>query len=130
MNDPIGDLFTRIRNAQAARKTEVSMPLSTLKMDIVNVLQEEGYIESFNANVDANNKPQLTIKLKYFEGKPVIEKIKQISKPGLRIYRPYRKLNKVKGGMGIAIISTPQGVKSDRSARAIKQGGEVLVEVM
>lgn len=129
LQDPIGDMLTRIRNAQGARKVSVSMPSSKLKISIVNVLQAEGYIESFNIGGESA-KPELTITLKYFEGKPVIENIKQISKPGLKIYRPYRKLSKIKGGMGIAIISTPKGVMSDREARASKQGGKVLAEVM
>lgn len=131
MQDPIGDMFTRIRNAQAARKIAVSMPLSKLKVDIASVLHSEGYVGSYSINDDAAvSEKKLTVQLKYFADKPVIEVIKQISKPGLRIYRSYRKLNKIKNGMGIAIISTPQGVVSDRKARTIKQGGEVLVEVM
>jgi small subunit ribosomal protein S8 len=130
MQDPIGDMFTRIRNAMMVKKETVSMPLSRHKKQILTVLHKEGYIQSFDDKaLDENNKPILIVKLKYFEGKSVIEKIKQISKPGLRIYKSFRKLSKIKNGMGIAIISTSKGVLSDHEAREKQQGGEVLVEV-
>lgn len=130
MQDPIGDMFTRIRNAMMVKKETVSIPRSQYKKKILEVLQKEGYIQSFHENdLDKNDKPLLTVMLKYFEGKSVIEKIKQISKPGLRIYKSFRKLSKVKNGMGISIISTSKGVLSDGEAREKQQGGEVLVEV-
>jgi small subunit ribosomal protein S8 len=130
MQDPIGDMFTRIRNAMMVKKETVSMPVSKHKKKILEVLHQEGYIQSFHENdLDKNNKPLLTVILKYFEGKSVIEKIKQISKPGLRVYKSCRKLSKVKNGMGIAIISTSKGVLSDHQAREKQQGGEVLVEI-
>jgi small subunit ribosomal protein S8 len=125
MTDPIADLLTRIRNAQQARKTDVSMAASKVKMAIVRVLKDEGYVADFRIDNDAG-KPTLTIGLKYFEGKPVIDRLERVSRPGLRIYRGKDELPKVLGGMGTVIVSTPKGVMTDKQARASGQGGEVL----
>ncbi len=125
MTDPIADLLTRIRNGQAAGKTEVAMASSRLKTAIVKVLKDEGYVADFHVG-DDSGKPQLTIDLKYYEGRPVIDRLERVSRPGLRIYRGKDELPKVLGGMGTVIVSTPQGVMTDRQARAIGQGGEVL----
>ena len=126
MTDPIADLLTRIRNAQAAGKTEVSIASSKLKTAIVKVLKDEGYVGEYHLAHDEAGKPSLTIALKYYEGRPVIDRIERISKPGLRIYRGKEALPKVLGGMGVVIVSTPKGVMTDRQARSIGQGGEVL----
>jgi len=128
MQDPLADLLTRIRNGQMVGKTEVSMPSSTSKVAITKVLVDEGYVAGWTITGD-EKKPVLNIELKYFEGKPVIETINRISRPGLRIYKGKDELPKVKAGMGIAIISTPKGVMSDRAARANGIGGEVLCTV-
>ncbi|HUN27505.1 MAG TPA: 30S ribosomal protein S8 [Steroidobacteraceae bacterium] len=125
MTDPIADLLTRIRNGQSARKTEVSMNSSKLKTAIVRVLKEEGYIADFRLDVDGA-KQTLTIGLKYYEGRPVIDRLERVSRPGLRIYRGKDELPKILGGMGTVIVSTPRGVMTDRQARSIGQGGEVL----
>jgi len=125
MTDPIADLLTRIRNAQSARKTEVRLAASKLKQAVVKVLMEEGYVADFH--VDAGDgKPTLTIALKYYDGRPVIDRLERISKPGLRVYRGKDEMPKVLGGMGTVIVSTPKGVMTDKQARAIGQGGEVL----
>lgn len=129
MQDPISDMLTRIRNAQNALKPTVSMPASRKKEAIAQVLEAEGYIAGYRSANDDNDKPALTINLKYSDGSPVIEEIKRISRPGLRTYMGYKKLKKVKGGMGISIVSTSQGLMTDRAARAAKLGGEVLAEV-
>jgi small subunit ribosomal protein S8 len=126
MTDPIADMLTRIRNGQGVALESVSMPSSRLKESIARVLEEEGYIAGFEVSEQPGNKRDLTISLKYFEGKPVIEKIQKVSKPGLRIYRGKNELPKVMGGLGVAIVSTSEGVMSDRSARAKGYGGEVL----
>ena len=126
MTDPVADMLTRIRNGQNVSLKSVSMPSSRLKEAIARVLEEEGYIASFDVADKEGNKRELTITLKYFEGKPVIEKIQKVSKPGLRIYRSKDELPKVMGGLGVAIVSTSEGVMSDRSARAKGFGGEVL----
>lgn len=126
MTDPIADLLTRIRNGQNVGLETVSMPSSKLKEAIARVLQDEGYINGFEVAEQPGNKSELVIKLKYYEGKPVIEKIQKVSKPGLRIYRGKDELPKVMGGLGVAIVSTSEGVMSDRSARAKGFGGEVL----
>ncbi|MEM7279205.1 MAG: 30S ribosomal protein S8 [Pseudomonadota bacterium] len=128
MTDPIADMLTRIRNAQRANKTSVSMPSSTAKIAVAKVLQDEGYVGEYQAEADGA-KSVLTIDLKYYEGAPVIETIKRISKPGLRIYRDKDSLPKVIGGLGIAIVSTSKGVMSDREARKNGIGGEVLCVV-
>lgn len=126
LSDPIADMLTRIRNAQSALKPTVRMAASQIKCAIAGVLQEEGYIESYSAE-DQDGKLCLSIRLKYLDKKkPVISKIKRVSRPGLRVYRGAGDLPKVLGGMGISIVSTTQGVMSDRRARSLGQGGEVL----
>lgn len=124
MSDPISDMLTRIRNAQNARKASVSMPSSKFKLSIAKVLKEEGYIGDFKVESDA--KPTLSIALKYFEGKPVIDMIKRVSKPGFRIYKNADELPTVIGGLGVAIVSTSQGVMPDREARRQNIGGEII----
>jgi small subunit ribosomal protein S8 len=125
MTDPIADMLTRIRNAQKARKEFVTMPASRLKLAIVQVLQSEGYVESFEASEDGVSRT-LKVGLKYHRSEPVIEHIERVSRPGLRVYRGVDDLPKVHGGLGIAIISTSGGVMTDRQARAQGRGGEVL----
>jgi small subunit ribosomal protein S8 len=125
MTDPIADLLTRIRNGQTAGKTEVSMAASKLKAAIAKVLRDEGYVADFRLSNDTG-KPTLVIGLKYYEGRPVIDRLERVSRPGLRIYRGKDELPKVLGGMGTVIVSTPQGVMTDKQARSIGQGGEVL----
>jgi small subunit ribosomal protein S8 len=126
MSDPIADMLTRIRNGQNVGLQKVKMPSSTLKLAIAGVLQDEGYIDGFEVAEQEGNKRELTVSLKYFDGKPVIEKIQKISKPGLRIYRGKDELPKVMNGLGVAIVSTSEGVMSDKSARAKGYGGEVI----
>lgn len=128
MTDPIADMLTRIRNAQQANKVDVKMPSSKVKISIAEVLKEEGYITAYNVTEEAG-KSQLSVTLKYFEGKPVIETINRVSRPGLRVYRSASQLPKVIGGLGVAIVSTSKGVMADRKARALGQGGEVLCSV-
>ena len=128
MTDPISDLLTRIRNAQRASKVEVTIPASKLKVAILNVLKNEGYVADFQQS-ETDGKPSVTVALKYFEGRPVIEKIQRISKPSLRIYRGKNELPSINNGLGIAIISTSRGVMSDREARKLGAGGEVLCVV-
>ena len=125
MSDPIADMLTRIRNAQMVEKSSVSMPSSKVKVAIASVLKDEGYIDEY-AVQDVDGKQQLNICLKYYAGRPVIEKIERVSRPGLRIYRGSDELPKVMGGLGIAIVSTSSGVMTDRRARANGIGGEVL----
>ena len=125
MSDPIADMLTRIRNAQASEKVSVAMPASKLKAAIAKVLKDEGYIEDFKLSEEAS-KPQLEIALKYYAGRPVIEKIERVSRPGLRIYKGTKDIPQVMNGLGIAIVSTSQGVMTDRKARATGVGGEVL----
>src|SRR5262245_32868236 len=125
MTDPIADLLTRIRNAQRAGKPDVSAPSSKLKVAIVKVLKDEGYVGEFAVKRDGA-KNVLDIQLKYHEGRPVIDRLERVSRPGLRIYRPRTQLPKILGGMGTVIVSTPQGVMTDAQARAAGQGGEVL----
>ncbi len=125
MTDPISDLLTRIRNGQGAGKAEVSMQSSRVKLAIVRVLKDEGYISDFAVR-NEGDKSILTIALKYHAGKPVIERLERVSRPGLRQYRAKDELPKVLGGLGIAIVSTPAGVMTDREARRAGQGGEVL----
>lgn len=128
MTDPIADMLTRIRNSQQAEKISLDMPDSKIKRAIATVLQQEGYIEGFeNGNVEG--KATLTIKLKYFEGEPVIAEIKRISKPGLRVYKGAEDIPSINGGLGIAIISTNKGIMSDKAARVAGVGGEVLCSV-
>jgi len=127
MQDTLADMFTRIRNAQMAAKTSVSMPSSKMKASIAAVLREEGYVGDFS--VDEAVKPTLTIELKYYEGKPVIEQIKRASRPSFRQYKGTSALPKVEAGLGVAIISTSKGVMTDRAARAAGIGGEVICTV-
>jgi len=127
MTDPIADLLTRIRNGQVARKQQVQMPSSKLKKAITQLLLEEGYLSGYGVSEDT--KPQLTITLKYHQGQPVINQIKRVSRPGLRVYKSKDQLTKVRGGLGIAIISTSKGIMTDRKARSLGYGGEVLCEV-
>ncbi len=124
MTDPIADMFTRIRNGQSATKTAVTMPSSKLKVAIANLLKEEGYISEFSVSTDA--KPQLNVELKYHEGKEVIETIKRVSRPGLRVYKGASDIPQVLAGMGVAIVSTSKGLMSDRAARKAGLGGEIL----
>jgi len=128
MTDPIADMLTRIRNGQRAGKVSVSMPSSKLKMSIAQVLKDEGYIQGFKLENEAG-KAVMNVDLKYYQGQPVIETLKRISRPGLRIYKANDELPKVQGGMGVAIVSTSKGVMSDRAARAAGEGGEVLCYV-
>lgn len=125
MTDPISDMLTRIRNGQKAHKVSVTMPASKAKSAVARVLKDEGYIVDYSTTADGP-KADLTVELKYFEGKPVIERIQRVSKPGLRIYRSQEELPKVLGGLGVAIVSTSAGVMSDRQAREQGIGGEVL----
>lgn len=128
MSDPIADMLTRIRNAQSVNKPAVTMPSSKLKTAIAAVLKDEGYIEDFS--VQANDgKPQLNISLKYYAGRPVIESLSRVSRPGLRIYRGSQEIPKVMNGLGVTIVSTSRGVMTDRKARAAGIGGEVLCVV-
>ncbi len=128
MTDPIADMLTRIRNAQQANKSEVSMPASKVKSNIATVLEDEGYITASKV-VDVEGKPTLTLSLKYYEGKPVISQIDRVSRPGLRVYKAANDIPKVIGGLGVAIVSTSKGVMADRKARALGQGGEILCAV-
>jgi small subunit ribosomal protein S8 len=125
MNDPIADMLTRIRNAHLSGKRTVAMPSSKLKCAIAAVLKSEGYVEDYAVET-VGDIATLTIKLKYYEGRPVIEMIKRVSRPGLKTYKPAREVPKVLGGLGVAIMSTSKGVMSDRAARAQGLGGEVL----
>jgi len=128
MSDPIADMLTRIRNAQGVQKTAVSMPSSKLKVAIANVLKDEGYIEDFAVTTEGG-KAELQIGLKYYTGRPVIERLERVSRPGLRIYKGKDDIPQVMNGLGVAIISTPQGVMTDRKARATGVGGEVICYV-
>jgi small subunit ribosomal protein S8 len=125
MSDPIADMLTRIRNAQLIGHTEVLMPSSKLKASIAQVLKDEGYVEDFGVR-ERDGKPELAIGLKYYAGRPVIERIERVSKPGLRVYKGRNDLPKVMNGLGMAILSTSHGVMTDRKARATGVGGEVL----
>ena len=127
MTDPIADMLTRIRNAQAANKADVTMPASKLKAAIAKVMKEEGFITDYSVNDEA--KPKMTVTLKYYEGRPVIDNMKRVSRPGLRIYKSKDELPRVLNGLGIAIISTSAGVMTDKSARAAGHGGEVICTI-
>ncbi len=127
MQDPLADMLTRIRNAQMAEHADVAMPSSKIKVAVAQVLKEEGYIADFR--VEGDMKPVMTVELKYFEGKPVIEELKRSSRPGLRAYSGKDELPKVNGGLGVAIVSTNKGVMTDRAARAAGVGGEILCTV-
>lgn len=125
MQDPIADMLTRVRNAQAVRKKEVRMPHNKLKRAVANVLKDEGYIADWHEDGEGVEK-RLVIVLKYFEGEPVIEHMSRVSRPGLRVYKGKSDLPRVKNGLGVAVVSTSQGVMSCRQARRLGQGGEVL----
>ncbi|MDA8109143.1 MAG: 30S ribosomal protein S8 [Betaproteobacteria bacterium] len=125
MSDPIADMLTRIRNAQASGRADVSMPCSKLKVSIAKVLKDEGYIEDFQVREDKAQK-ELRIGLKYYAGRPVIERLERVSKPGLRVYKGHHEVPRVMNGLGVAILSTSRGVMTDRRARADGIGGEVL----
>lgn len=127
MQDPIADMLTRIRNGQQARKVAVIMPSSKLKVAIAETLKKEGYIAGYQVSGDV--KPELEVTLKYFQGKPVVESIQRVSRPGLRIYKKKDELPKVMGGLGVAIVSTSKGVMSDRAARKAGMGGEIICYV-
>jgi len=127
MQDPIADMLTRIRNGQQARKVAVSMPSSKLKVAIAETLEKEGYVADYKVTGDV--KPELEVTLKYFQGKPVVESIQRVSRPGLRIYKKKDELPKVMGGLGVAIVSTSKGVMSDRAARKAGMGGEIICYV-
>ena len=128
LQDPIADMLTRVRNAQKANKVTVEMPASKQKVRIATVLKDEGYISDFKVSDDSLRK--LTIELKYFQGKPVIEEMRRISRPGLRIFKSKDELPSINGGLGIAIISTSKGVMTDAQARAAGHGGEVICSVV
>ena len=128
MSDPIADMLTRIRNAQMVEKAVVSVPSSKVKVAIAQVLKDEGYIDGFSVKTD-DGKPQLEIALKYYAGRPVIERIERVSRPGLRVYKGRGAIPQVMNGLGVAIVTTPQGVMTDRKARATGIGGEVLCYV-
>jgi small subunit ribosomal protein S8 len=128
MSDPIADMLTRIRNGQQAQKLSVAMPSSKLKIAIARVLRDEGYIEDYAVR-ENGGKPELDVVLKYYAGRPVIERIERVSRPGLRVYKGSEKLPRVMNGLGVAIVSTPRGVMTDRAARAGRVGGEVICYV-
>ena len=125
LQDQIADMLTRVRNGQERMRREVSMPASKLKLAVAEILKQEGYINDYHVSEDPT-KPVMTIRLKYFEGKPVIELLQRVSKPGLRRYSPTGKLPRVYGGLGTAIISTSKGVMTDRNARQLGIGGEII----
>ncbi|WP_341894657.1 30S ribosomal protein S8 [Ferrovibrio terrae] len=128
LTDPLGDMLARIRNGQQAGKAAIASPASKLRMNVLEVLKKEGYIRGYELQEDGN-KRNLRIELKYFEGEPVIKTIDRVSKPGRRVYSAIKDLGKVRGGLGISILSTPRGVMSDTEARAANVGGEVLCRV-
>ncbi len=128
MSDPIADMFTRIRNGQRVEKDAVTMPSSKLKVAIAQVLKDEGYIEGFNVKSDGA-KSELQVQLKYYAGRPVIERIERVSRPGLRIYKGHGEIPQVLNGLGVAIVTTSRGVMTDRRARATGVGGEVIAYV-
>ena len=128
MTDPLGDMLTRIRNGQSAKKDSVLTPASRLRASVLDVLQREGYIRGYSAD-DSGRHPALRIELKYFEGEPAIKHVARVSKPGRRVYAGSKELPVVRNGLGITIVSTPSGVLSDNEARTQNVGGEVLAEV-
>jgi small subunit ribosomal protein S8 len=125
MSDPVADMLTRIRNGQLAQKTSVTMPSSKLKVAIAQVLKDEGYIDQYTVQ-EQDNKPTLEIDLKYYAGRPVIERLERVSRPGLRVYKPARDIPNVMNGLGVMIVSTSKGVMTDRKAKASGVGGELL----
>jgi small subunit ribosomal protein S8 len=126
MTDPIADFLTRIRNGQSSGKPEILVPASKVKLSIAKVLKEAGYIEDFSSTVDDAGKPTLVVQLKYYQGRPVIDRLERVSRPGLRVYKGKDELPSILGGLGVAIVSTSKGVMTDRQARASGHGGEVL----
>jgi small subunit ribosomal protein S8 len=128
MSDPVADMLTRIRNGQQAGKASISLPASKMKISLAEVLKNEGYLNDYQVSTEAG-KTQLSVDLKYFQGEPVIEMIKRVSRPGLRIYKSCNELPQVRNGLGIAIISTSKGVMTDRAAKAAGHGGEVIAFV-
>ena len=129
MNDPLGDMLTRIRNAQMRGKSSVRSPASKLRLWVLDVLQGEGYIRGYERTTDERGHPAVEIALKYFEGTPVIREIQRVSKPGRRVYMGVQDLPSVRNGLGVSIVSTPKGVMSDAAARSAKLGGEALCTV-
>ena len=129
MNDPLGDMLTRIRNASMRGKSTTSSPASKLRTWVLDVLADEGYIRGYEATTDTNGHPAVEISLKYYEGAPVIRELKRVSKPGRRVYVGVKDIPSVRQGLGVSIVSTPQGVMSDASARSANIGGEVLCTV-
>ncbi|MBA4789435.1 MAG: 30S ribosomal protein S8 [Pseudomonadota bacterium] len=129
INDPIGDLITRIRNAQMRRKDKTSTPGSRLRASLLDVLRDEGYIRGYTSTDQGNGRTEFEVELKYFDGQPVIREISRVSKPGRRVYASVKNLPRVANGLGIAIVSTPQGVMADHEARDKNVGGEVLCTV-
>lgn len=129
MHDPISDMLTRIRNAQTSEKTEVEIPFSNLKKSIANVLLEEGYIADIKTTGEKVSEKKLVLALKYYQGRPVIERIERVSKPSLRVYRDKHSIPQILGGLGIAIVSTSQGMMTDHKARSLSLGGEVICVV-
>ncbi len=129
MSDPIADMLTRVRNAQSAQKADVSMPSSKVKVEIARVLKEEGYVDDYRVDNASDVKPVLVITLRYYEGRPVIDTIDRVSRPGLRIFKPTSELPRINSGLGIAIVSTSKGVMTDRAARKAGQGGEIICTV-
>jgi small subunit ribosomal protein S8 len=129
MNDPLGDMLTRIRNAQMRGKSTVRTPASKLRAWVLDVLKDEGYIRGYETATSAAGMPELEISLKYFEGTPVIRDIKRVSKPGRRVYASVKEIPSVRNGLGVSIVSTPKGVMSDAAARTANVGGEVLCTV-
>ncbi len=129
MTDPLGDMLTRIRNGQTAKKDSVLSPASRLRASVLDVLQREGYIRGYSDEADTGPTPTIRIELKYFEGQPAIQHVSRVSKPGRRVYAGAQSLPRVKNGLGITIVSTPKGVLSDAEARAANVGGEVLCQV-
>ena len=129
MNDPIGDMLTRIRNAQLRRKSTVETPASKARVRVLEVLADEGYIRGFEATTGSDGHPAIEISLKYYEGEPVIRELKRVSKPGRRVYMGAQDIPQVRQGLGVSIVSTPKGVMSDANARSANVGGEVLCTV-
>ena len=129
MNDPLGDMLTRIRNAQLRGKSTVATPASTLRARVLDVMLSEGYIRGYEKTATANGHGEFTISLKYYEGTPVIREVKRVSKPGRRVYMGVKDIPTVRNGLGVSIVSTPKGVMSDANARAANVGGEVLCTV-
>jgi len=129
MNDPLGDMLTRIRNAQMRHKSTVRTPASKLRAWVLDVLKDEGYIRGYETVKAENGQPELEISLKYFEGEPVIRELRRVSKPGRRVYAGVKDLPSVRNGLGVSIVSTPRGVMSDAAARSANIGGEVLCTV-